>query len=100
MKESAQKLILNSYLFMYLSRKEWDRKAEFISWGSSTEVFDWKEFCELDIELPDLPTQQKYVDIYNGMIANQKSYESGLEDLKLVCDGYIEDLRRKNHQCL
>jgi type I restriction enzyme S subunit len=29
------------------------------------------------------------------MVANQKSYGRGLEDLKLVCDGYIEDLRRK-----
>ena len=29
------------------------------------------------------------------MLANQQSYEQGLEDLKLVCDAYIEDLRRK-----
>ena len=28
------------------------------------------------------------------MIANQQSYERGLTDLKLVCDGYIENLRR------
>ena len=35
------------------------------------------------------------MDVYNAMVANQKSYECGLDDLKLVCDGYIEDLRRK-----
>ena len=29
------------------------------------------------------------------MVANQKSYERGLEDLKLACDGYIEELRRE-----
>lgn len=29
------------------------------------------------------------------MVNNQRAYERGLEDLKLVCDGYIEDLRRK-----
>ena len=29
------------------------------------------------------------------MVANQQCYERGLEDLKLVCDGYIEDLRHK-----
>lgn len=52
--------------------------------------------CDIDLELPDLPTQQKYVDIYKAMVANQQSYERGLEDLKLVCDGYIEDLRRDN----
>lgn len=31
------------------------------------------------------------------MVANQQSYERGLEDLKLLLDSTIEDLRRKNH---
>lgn len=88
--------LLNSdYLFMYFNRPEFDRYARFNSWGSARETFDWGTMCDIDIELPDLPTQQKYVDIYNAMVANQQSYERGLEDLKLVCDGYIEDLRRK-----
>ena len=88
--------LLNSdYLFMYFNRPEFDRYARFNSWGSARETFDWDTMCDIDIELPDLPTQQKYVDIYKAMVANQQSYECGLEDLKLVCDGYIEDLRRK-----
>lgn len=91
----AKDKVLPKYLFMYLSRKEWDRRAEILSWGSSTEVFSWDTFCETEIQLPSLEIQQKYVDVYQGMIANQQSYERGLEDLKLVCDGYIEDLGRK-----
>lgn len=88
--------LLNSdYLFMYFNRPEFDRYARFNSWGSARETFDWDTMCDIDIELPDLPTQQKYVDIYKAMVANQQSYECGLEDLKLVCDGYIEDLRRR-----
>lgn len=88
--------LLNSdYLFMYFNRPEFDRYARFNSWGSARETFDWDTMCDIDIELPDLPTQQKYVDIYNAMVANQHSYERGLEDLKLVCDSYIEDLRRR-----
>ena len=88
--------LLNSdYLFMFFNRPEFDRYARFNSWGSARETFDWNTMCDIDIELPDLPTQQKYVDIYKAMVANQQSYERGLEDLKLVCDGYIEDLRRR-----
>lgn len=87
--------LLSDYLFMFFNRPEFDRYARFNSWGSARETFDWDTMCDIDIELPDLPTQQKYVDIYNAMVANQQSYERGLEDLKLVCDGYIEDLRRK-----
>lgn len=85
--------LLNSdYLFMYFNRSEFDRYARFNSWGSARETFDWDTMCDIDIELPDLPTQQKYVDIYNAMVANQQSYERGLEDLKLVCDAYVENL--------
>mgnify|MGYP002108233557 FL=1 len=65
------------------------------SWGSSTEFFNWDDVCDIEIELPPLDIQQKYVDVYQSMLANQKSYEHGLEDLKLVCDAYIEELRRK-----
>ncbi len=92
---SRPDLIISDYLFMYFNRPEFDRYARFNSWGSARETFSWEDMCDIDIELPDIPTQQKYVDIYNAMVANQQSYERGLEDLKLVCDGYIEDLRRK-----
>lgn len=92
---SRKDLLLSDYLFMYFNRPEFDRYARFNSWGSARETFLWEDMCDIDIELPDISTQQKYVDIYNAMVANQQSYERGLEDLKLVCDGYIEDLRRK-----
>lgn len=88
-------IILPTYFFMLFLSKERDRLGWFYSDGSIRSNLDWDRFCEMQIELPDLPTQQKYVDIYNAMVANQQSYERGLDDLKLVCDGFIEDLRRK-----
>lgn len=48
---------------------------------------------DIVIPLPDIEIQKKYVDIYNAMLENQKSYEYGLENLKLACDAYIEDLK-------
>lgn len=93
--EYGRKLALPKYLFLHFNRSEWDRAACFSSWGSSTEVFSWNALCDMDIDLPSLAIQQKYVDVYNAMVANQKAYERGLEDLKLTCDAYIEDLRRK-----
>lgn len=94
-KASMKDVVLADYLFLHFKRDEWDREACFQSWGSSTEVFSWETLCDMEVDLPPLPIQQKYVDIYNAMIVNQQSYERGLEDLKLVCDAYIEDLRRK-----
>ncbi len=94
-KEEMRTVVSSEYLFIHFNRSEWDREACYRSWGSSTEVFSWDALCEMELELPPRPIQQKYVNIYKSMLANQQSYERGLEDLKIVCDGYIEDLRRK-----
>lgn len=88
-------LILSEYLFMYFNRTEFDRYSRFNSWGSARETFSWQEMCDIDIELPPIDVQKKYVDIYLAMLANQRAYEQGLDDIKLVCDAYIENLRRK-----
>ena len=94
-KEEAKNRLLSEWLYMYFNRDEFDRYVITNSWGSSTEFYNWEDICSISINLPPLTVQQKYVDIYKAMVANQQSYECGLEDLKLVCDGYIEDLRRK-----
>lgn len=94
-KASMKDVVLADYLFLHFKRDEWDREACFQSWGSSTEVFSWETLCDMEVDFPPLQIQQKYVDFYNAMLANQQSYERGLEDLKLVCDAYIDDLRKK-----
>lgn len=88
-------LLLSDYLFMYFNRPEFDRYSRFNSWGSARETFSWDDMCDMDIELSSIEIQQKYVNVYNTMLANQQSYERGLDDLKLTCDAYIEELRRK-----
>lgn len=93
-KNEAKSTLLPRFLYMYYNRPEFDRYAIVNSWGSATELFTFDEMCDIDIDLPPISIQQKYVDVYNAMLANQQSYERGLEDLKLVCDAYIEELRR------
>jgi len=92
---TATDIVLPMYFFMCFLSHEKDRLGAFKSDGSIRSNLDWPVFCDIELSLPSLPTQQKHVDIYKAMIANQQSYERGLEDLKLVCDGYIEDLRKK-----
>ncbi|MCZ6168570.1 restriction endonuclease subunit S [Campylobacter ureolyticus] len=94
-KKDAEKSVLPEYLFLHFNRSEWDREACYRSWGSSTEVFSWYALCEMVLDLPPIDIQQKYVDIYNAMVSNQEAYEEGLEDLKLACDGTIENIKAK-----
>ncbi len=90
------KHILNArWLYMLFNRPEFDRYVITNSWGSSTEFYNWEDICSIKLDLPPLDIQQKYVDVYNAMLANQQSYERGLEDLKLTCDAYIDQFRNK-----
>ena len=83
---------------MYFNRPEFDRYSRYNSWGSARETFNWEEMCDIEIELPPIEIQQKYVDIYIALVENQKSYKRGLDDLNLTCVAYIENLRRE-HPC-
>ena len=87
--------LLREYFFMMLKSEERDRYFWFHTDSSVRDGMSWDDFCNLEIDIPPLPIQKKYVDVYNAMLANQQSYERGLEDLKLVCDAYIEELRRE-----
>ena len=74
---------------------ERDRYFWFNTDASVRDGMTWEDLCNVELMVPPLPIQQKYVDVYNAMLANQKSYERGLDDLKLVCDAYIDELRNK-----
>lgn len=87
--------LLDYYFFIYLKSDERDRFFWFNTDASVRDGMTWEDLCNVELNVPPLPVQQKYVNVYNAMLANQKSYERGLEDLKLTCDSYIEDLRRK-----
>ena len=88
-------VLLSDYLFMFFNRSEFDRYSRFNSWGSARETFSWEDFCDIDITLPSIEQQRKYVDVYLSLQNNLATYQSKVDDLKLVCDGFIEDLRRK-----
>lgn len=88
-------MLLPEYLNLIIKRDEFARRCWFEAIGSARNYFRVVNLSEFYIDLPPLAIQQKYVDVYNAMVANQKAYERGLEDLKLVCDAYIENLRRR-----
>lgn len=87
--------IMVEWLYMFFNRSEFDRFVITNSWGSSTEFYNWEDICDVEINLPDLATQRKFVKLYLSLLENQKPYKCGLEDLKFACDAYIEDLRKK-----
>lgn len=91
-------LLSSDFLYMYFNRPEFDRYSRFNSWGSARETFSWEDMCDMDIDLPPLAIQQKYVNVYNAMVANQKAYERGLEDLKFSFEALIDNYKHKSEK--
>lgn len=88
-------LILPEYFYMIFCSKEKDRYGAFCSDGSIRTNLDWERFCDFELRLPPLAVQQKYVAVYRSMQNNLASYQSGLDDLKLTCDGLVDRLKVK-----
>ena len=87
--------LLPEYLFLLLSREEFNRLSRFNSWGSARETFDWIEFCRIQIPLPHIDSQQELVDNYNGLKALAEQNEALIEPLTQACQAYIVDCKKK-----
>ncbi len=95
-KVSKPEILLSDYLFMFFNRPEFDRYSRFNSWGSARETFSWDDFRDIDITLPTIEQQRKYVDVYLSLQKNLEAYQSKVDELKLVCDGYLDKLKNEN----
>ncbi len=87
--------LIPEYLYLLLSREEFDRLSRFNSWGSARETFDWSEFCRIQIPLPDPVIQQELVDTYNGLKALAELNEALIKPLTEACQAYIVDCKKK-----
>ena len=87
--------LIPEYLFLFVSRKEWDRYAEYLSWGSSTEVFTWETFCDVKIPLPSVAEQQKVVNVWRALRETKEQNEAKAAPLMQLCQSYIQELKHK-----
>ena len=92
-KPASQNVLSARWLYMFFNRPEFDRYVITNSWGSSTEFYNWEDLQDVELELPSYPVQQKYVSAYEAMLANQQSYERGLDDIKIAIDATIESYK-------
>lgn len=84
--------LLPEFLMMEFQRPEFDRRAWTYCDSSVRGGLEWERFCEIQIPIPDIDEQRKFVALYNGLLTNQKTYANSLADLQLICDTYIENL--------
>ena len=66
-KKEAQNIVIPYYLWLFFCRPIWDRLTNFLAWGSSTIVFAWKDFLNIDIVLPSIEYQREIVSEYETL---------------------------------
>lgn len=94
-KSKDENTLLPEYLYLLLSRTEFDRYSRFNSWGSARETFDWSEMCRVKIPLPSIETQRELVAVYNGLKELAEENEKLLEPLSKSCQAFIVDCKKK-----
>lgn len=83
--------ILNSfYLFLLLTRTEFDRYARFNSWGSAREAFSWEEMKRVKIPVPPIKVQQAIVDFYECAQRAKTIAAEADRQLKTICPALIQ----------
>jgi type I restriction enzyme S subunit len=92
---TREDIVLPEYLNMFIKRDEFARRCWYEAIGSARNYFRVGDLSQFDISLPSIEQQRKYVNVYLSLQNNLAAYQSKVDDLKLVCDGYIEDLKRK-----
>ena len=95
---AREDIVFPEYFFMLFLSKEKDRFGAFWSDGSIRSNLDWERFCDFYITLPSIEQQRKYVDVYLALQNNLAAYQSKVEELKMVCDGYLDKLKTENEK--
>lgn len=88
--------LLPDFLNIFFKRPEFDRYARFNSWGSARETFDFESLCETFIEVPSYKKQLELSSIYNGIYSNINSFSLGSDDISVVIESSIDNLKKSS----
>ncbi|WP_025843061.1 restriction endonuclease subunit S [Porphyromonas gingivicanis] len=78
------------YLYLLLTKPEFDRYAIYHSWGSARETFDWTELCRVSIALPPPEVQQSIVNLYHCIEEAKKIASEARAQLQTLCPALLQ----------
>lgn len=82
--------LLSEYLYLMMSRSEFDRYARFHSWGSARETFNWEDMCRVAIPLPSIEEQQAIVNIYKCAAECKRIAEEADKLSREICPALMQ----------
>ena len=94
-KVNDEKELLPDFLYLILSRPEFDRYARFNSWGSAREAFTFESMELTEVCIPSLSEQQKVVNAWKAFREIKEQNEAKAAPLMQLCQSYIQELKHK-----
>jgi len=78
------------FLFLFLSRKEFDRYAIFNSWGSAREVFQWEDLKTVQIPVPPIEIQKAIVEVFSCSERAKQIASKARARMKNLCPALVQ----------
>ena len=98
-KDDALSILNPEYLWLYFNRSEWDRETNYHAWGSSTIVFSWNTFLNLEIQIPEKSYQDILVRQYNAIKRRIVLKQQINDNLEATAQAYFDKLFINDFEC-
>ena len=73
-------------MLMMFKSSEMDRYGAFLSDGTVRANLDWDVFCDIELTVPSIEIQRKYVLVYKTIRDNIKNYQEFIDNVnKNMC---------------
>ena len=100
-KDTAQSIVTPQYLWLYFCRPIWDRLTNFLAWGSSTIVFAWRDFLNIDIDLPSIEKQREIVNEYETLTNRIRLNNQMIQHLEAIAQAlyhktFVDNIDKEN----
>jgi len=100
-KKEAQNIVIPYYLWLFFCRPIWDRLTNFLAWGSSTIVFAWKDFLNIDIVLPSIEYQREIVSEYETLSNRIRLNNQMIQNLEVTAQAlyrktFVENIDKED----
>lgn len=89
-----QTLLLNEFFLMMLKSNERDRYFWFHTDTSVRDGMAWEDFCEVEVEIPPLIVQKRYIAIYKAIQDDLKVHIQSSAYLRTVFRVYLEKIKQ------
>ena len=99
--KEAQNIVIPQYLWLYFCRPIWDRLTNFLAWGSSTIVFAWNDFLNIEIDLPSIERQREIVSEYETLTNRIHLNEQMIQNLEATAQAlyrkmFVDNIDKEN----